>query len=127
MTAIARVYYNKLVRDRIPEKINSKGEQCEVRKITDDDEFQQELLKKIREEAASLAMARSKEAFLGEYVDLLMVIETLVEHLGITPDEITTAREENIAKKGGYAERHFLVWSDDIGYSSNETPQGISH
>jgi predicted house-cleaning noncanonical NTP pyrophosphatase (MazG superfamily) len=125
MSAITRVYYNKLVRDRIPDKIRSKGEQCEVRPTNDDEEFQQELMKKIKEEAASLAMARTKSDFLSEYADLMVVLDTLIGHLGITPAELDGARAENLEKKGGYAERHFLVWSDDVGYSSNESPQGI--
>ena len=41
-----KIFYNKLVRDKIQDKIESKGEQCEVREITDDNEFQQELLKR---------------------------------------------------------------------------------
>lgn len=42
-----RVYYNKLVRDGIKEKIEKKGEACEVRMIVEVQEFQQELLKKV--------------------------------------------------------------------------------
>jgi predicted house-cleaning noncanonical NTP pyrophosphatase (MazG superfamily) len=61
MSITTRVYYNKLVRDNIPDIIKGKREECEVRPITDVQEFQQELFKKIKEEAASLSMARSKE------------------------------------------------------------------
>jgi len=125
MSEITRIYYNKLVRDNIPDKIKAKGEQCEVRLATDVQEFQQELMKKIKEEAASLSMARTKEEFLGEYADLMMVLETLVQQLGFTPEQLHAAREENLLKKGAYKHRHFLVWSEDVGYSSNESPQGI--
>ena len=54
MSEISRIYYNKLVRDSIPARIEAKGEHCGVREITDVQEFQQELFKKIKEEAASL-------------------------------------------------------------------------
>lgn len=125
MAAITRVYYNKLVRDNIPDKIKAKGEHCEVRAAYDMHEFQQELMKKIKEEAASLSMARTKEEFLGEYCDLMVVLETILAQLEISHDELQAAREDNLLKKGGYKHQHFLVWSDDVGYSSNESPQGI--
>jgi predicted house-cleaning noncanonical NTP pyrophosphatase (MazG superfamily) len=125
MAEITRIYYNKLVRDNIPDKIKAKGEHCEVRPATDVQEFQQELMKKIKEEAASLSMARSREEFLGEYADLMMVLETLVQQLEFTTEELHAARQDNLLKKGAYKHRHFLVWSEDVGYSSNESPQGI--
>jgi hypothetical protein len=28
-------------------------------------------------------------------------------------------------RKGGYTYRHFLEWSADVTYESNETPQGV--
>lgn len=125
MSAVSRIYYNKLVRDNIPSKIEAKGERCEVRPVTDAQEFQQELMKKIKEEAASLAMARTKEEFMGEYADLMVVLDTLIEELGVTEEELQAVRQSNAEKKGGYEKRHFLVWSDDVGYASNESPQGI--
>lgn len=42
--------YKKLVRDRIPEIIEATGKKCEVRKLKDDDEFLQELNRKLQEE-----------------------------------------------------------------------------
>ncbi len=125
MSITTRVYYNKLVRDNIPDIIKGKREKCEVRRITDVQEFQQELFKKIREEAASLSMARSKQEFLEEYADLMAVLEEIVVQLNITTDELRQIRSENLLKKGRYKHQHFLVWSEDVGYKSNETPQGI--
>jgi len=43
MPVINRVYYNKLIRDNIPAKIKAKHQKCDIRKITDVQEFQQEL------------------------------------------------------------------------------------
>ena len=87
MSEINRVYYNKLVRDNIPAKIEAKREKCEIRKITDVQELQQELFKKIQEEASSLAMSRTKEEFLEEYCDLMVVIDTLIRQLEIPKEE----------------------------------------
>ena len=125
MSQISGVYYNKLVRDNIPNIIKAKHEQCEVRQITDIQEFQQELFKKIKEEAASLSMTRTKEEFLSEYTDLMVVLDTIIEQLEITPDEILQIRNENLLRKGGYKHQYFLQWSEDVAYQSNETPQGI--
>lgn len=123
---MAKVYYNKLIRDRIKEKIENNGEQCEVRQITDDAEFQQELLKKVAEEASALSRARSREEFIDEYADLMVVLDTLTAQLELSEAEVSLALKENLERKGGYQERHFLNWSDDAGYESNESPQGIA-
>lgn len=125
MSEINRVYYNKLVRDHIPAKIEAKKEECDVRKISDVQELQQELLKKIQEEALSLAMSRTKEDFLEEYSDLMVVLETLITQLEISKEELLAARKDNLLKKGAYKHGYYLHWSADVNYKSNESPQGI--
>lgn len=125
MSEITRVYYNKLVRDNIPAKIEAKHETCEYRKITDVQELQQELFKKIKEEASSIAMVRDKQEFLEEYSDLMVVLETLIQQLDITKEQVIAARRENLVRKGAYKHGYYLLWSADVGYQSNESPQGI--
>ena len=125
MSKINRVYYNKLIRDNVPIKIESKKEEFEVRKITDDQEFQQELFKKVKEEATALSMCRSKEKFLDEYSDLAIVLDTLIDKLGISEEELMKARQENLLKKGAYHEAFFLHWSEDTDYRSDESVQGV--
>lgn len=120
-----RVYYNKLVRDDIKARIEAKGEECEIRVIEDDAEFEQELLKKVREEASSLAHTRSREEFLQEYADLMVVLDALTKQLEFSEADIKNAMTENVTAKGFYTKRHFLSWSEDGAYKSNETPQGI--
>lgn len=122
---MSRVYYNKLVRDHIEEKIKSKGSHCEVRALVDDEEFVQELLKKVREEAGGLAMVRTREEFLTEYVDLMVVLDALTQQFEISEADIKVTMTENISKKGLYKKRYFLHWSSNDDYISNETPQGI--
>ena len=126
MSEINRIYYNKLVRDNIPAKIEAKHQKCDIRKVTDVQELQQELFKKIQEEAASLAMCRSKESFLEEYSDLMVVLETLIRQLDITKEELIEYRKENLVSKGGYKHGYYLHWSDDVDYRSNESVQGIA-
>ncbi len=125
MSEINRIYYNKLVRDNIPAKIEAKKQQCAIRKVTDVQELQQELFKKIKEEAASLSMVRDKKTFLEEYSDLMVVLETLNSQLEIGKEELLTARKDNLLRKGAYKHGHYLIWSADVDYASNESPQGI--
>ncbi len=125
MSEINRVYYNKLIRDNVPAKIEAKHQECSVRKITDVQELQQELFKKIQEEAASLAMCRTKEMFLEEYSDLMVVLETLIRQLEIPKEELIEARKSNLLTKGGYKHGYYLHWSADVDYRSNESVQGI--
>ncbi len=120
-----KVYYNKLVRDAIEQKIHDSGEACSVRTITDDQEFQQELLKKIVEEASALSQVRSRKEFLDEYADLMVVLDALTADMEFSEADVQVAIQENVAKKGLYKKRSFLHWSEDSDYKSNETPQGI--
>lgn len=122
---MSKIFYNKLVRDKIQNKIESKGEQCEIRQIIDDNEFQQELLKKIQEEASALSQVRSRSEFLVEYADLMVVLDALAAHMDFSEADIKIAIEENIQEKGLYKNKHFLHWSSDGDYVSNETPQGV--
>ena len=127
MSEIARVYYNKLVRDGIPQKIATKGEAYEVRAIVDDAEYQQELLKKIQEEAQALSRVSTRTEFLDEYADLMVVLDALTKLLEVSEAEIQVAMTENVSRKGLYTDRHFLHWSANTDYKSNETPQGIKN
>lgn len=120
-----KVYYNKLVRDGIKEKIERLGEECSVRVIVDEAEFEQELLKKVAEEANALARVRNREDFLNEYCDLMVVLDALTHKLEISEAEIKVAMTDNVAKKGLFKYHHFLEWSEDSAYKSNETPQGL--
>lgn len=125
LNSVNRIYYNKLIRDGIPDKIEKKGEQCEVRTLEDSAEFRQELLKKVIEEARGLAHVRTREEFLDEYADLMVVLMALEKEMELSEADIKLALEENIKKKGKFDHRLFLHWSEDSAYKSNETPQGI--
>lgn len=119
-----RVFYNKLIRDKIPQKIlNSRGK-YKIRAISDDQEFEQELLKKVFEEASAVSRSRTKEDLVDELADLMAVIRALQKHGKISDKELKKAISRNFAQKGGFSKRLFLHWSSDINYKSNESPQG---
>lgn len=64
--------YNKLVRDNIPEYLDSKGISYEKR-IADTDEYKIELIKKLQEEVTEFTEAGSVE----ELADVMEVVRAL--------------------------------------------------
>lgn len=122
---MSRVYYNKLVRDLIEDKIKSKGEEYSLR-VIDCEEFESELKKKVVEEATELATTKKREEFLKEYADLMIVLDALTEKMEISPAEIQVALTENIKQKGKFTKAHYLEWSTDETYKSNSAEKEIS-
>ena len=114
MSESSRTYHNKLVRDKVPQKITAHGDDFAVRPVKNQDEFVQELRKKIVEEAYEVARARSRAEFMEEYADLVCVLDTLMECHDISESELKEVKQKNLDKKGGFAERFFLEWSDTV-------------
>lgn len=114
-----KVFYNKLIRDLVPEHIRAKGSECEVRQMGQE-EFERELLRKAEEEASALPGLSSAEEIAKELADLLEVIDEVKKAKGITDEALAEARAEAMRKKGGFEKRLFLTWSSDDGYQTNE-------
>ena len=108
---MARVEFNKLIRDRIKEKIEENGDTCEV-KVLDDQAFEAALREKLIEEANELAKSASREEFLSEYADLMVVLDELASRYELSEADIKLALLESMEKKGGFKNRQFLVWSE---------------
>lgn len=108
---MARVEYNKLIRDRVKEKIEANGDRYEVVTL-DDESFDQALRDKLIEEAGELSHAKDRVAFLSEYADLMVVLDELANRQELSNADIKLALAENLEKKGGFKERHFLRWSE---------------
>ena len=90
--------YNKLVRDKIPEYLDSKGIPYEKR-TANEEEFREELIKKLTEEIAEFMEAKNTE----ELADILEVIETLKKLPEFTDvEEIQRKKRE---EKGGFSKR----------------------
>ena len=114
-----RIYYNKLIRDKIPVKIKGKGSNLETR-VLSDQEFEEELIKKVLEEASELAKASSREELVSELGDIMDVLDEVRVLKNISDEELSTVREESNALKGGFKERLFLVWSSDDDYKKDK-------
>lgn len=95
--------YNKLVRDRIPEIIESSGKTCVVETLTD--EMYIEMLDvKLNEELAEYQESKSLE----ELADLLEVMGAVVKARGYTWDSLTAIRKKKREARGGFEKRILL-------------------
>jgi len=116
---MGRIYYNKLIRDKIPEIIKGEGSEFEVCTLSDE-EYEKELLKKVKEEAEEVVAATTRDDIVKEISDVIDVIEEIKEFKQISEDEIESARKLMFEKKGGFKKRLFLIWSADDGYKSKK-------
>ncbi len=100
---MAEVTYNKLVRDKIPEIIRSRGADCEV-EVLSPEEYLAALDRKLDEELAEYHADRNLE----ELADLLEVIAAVAAARGATLAEIEAIRAEKARQRGGFEKRLFL-------------------
>ncbi len=114
-----KVYYNKLIRDKIPAKMERLSVQFETRTLPTG-EFATELLKKVEEEASALVHAKTQKELVEELADVQDVIDEIKKVKKISTVEMERAQEMNKEKKGGFKKRLFLLWSEDNGYKTNE-------
>ena len=95
--------YNKLVRDRIPEIIETSGKAC-VTEVMTQDAYIQALDTKLNEELAEYQQSKSLE----ELADLLEVMGAVVKARGYTWDDLICIRKEKRAQRGAFDQRIFL-------------------
>ena len=94
--------YNKLVRDKIAEFLDSKGISYEKR-IATDTEYRQELIKKLGEETKEFI---EKEGSIEELADIMEVIDALKK----LPEfaNVEEIKKEKLINKGGFEKRMIL-------------------
>jgi len=114
-----KIFYKKLIRDDIPERIKESGGKYLCKKLSLKD-FKKELLKKVLEESSGVAYAKNKKEIISEIGDVLDVIDEIKRNLSISSTEITASRKSEFKRKGGFKKRQYLVWAEDTGYKTNE-------
>ena len=119
MKKIKKIFYNKLVRDKIPEVIKKANGVAEFKKLSGK-KFEIELLKKVGEESTGLLNTKSKKELISELADVIAVIDEIKKFKKIKDSELKIAMKANMEKKGGFKKKLFLVWSEDTGYRTNE-------
>lgn len=100
--------YNKLVRDRIPEIIMSKGQECATEILSDGD-YLKMLDAKLDEELAEYHQDQSIE----ELADLLEVIYAAAAARGYTREALEAVRAEKAEARGGFEKKILLVETMD--------------
>lgn len=95
--------YNKLVRDHIPEIIESDGRKCTT-EILSDDRWLQMLDAKLDEELAEYQESKSLE----ELADLLEVMRAVVKARGWSWEQLEQVRQEKAARRGGFEKKILL-------------------
>ena len=95
--------YNKLVRDKIPERIEAKGEACRVH-VASESEFWEKLKEKFSEEVQEFR----KDESMGELADILDVIDAICEHKGWSKEEVLEIQQFKKFERGGFSKRIIL-------------------
>ena len=95
--------YNKLVRDRIPEIIESSGRIC-ITEILSDEDYLRMLDAKLDEELAEY----HKDQNIEELADLMEVIRACAVARGYTIEQLEQVRAEKAAKRGGFEKKILL-------------------
>ena len=114
-----KIYYNKVIRDKVAEKMKRNGVKF-LAKTLSQKAFEKALIPKVAEEASGVVNAKNRTELIQELTDLLVVIDEVKRVKKISPAELKKTRRENMAKKGGFSKKLWLVWSEDTGYKTNE-------
>ena len=102
-------YYNKLVRDRIPEIIEKEGKSYLFRKLYLDREYEKALKEKLLEECNEYLESESVE----ELVDIAEVILALLKTKGIILNDFESMRLAKNIEKGSFDNQIFLVCAEE--------------
>jgi predicted house-cleaning noncanonical NTP pyrophosphatase (MazG superfamily) len=97
------VKYDKLVRDKIPEIITSRGGTPVIR-VAGDSEYYTYLKKKLSEEVAEFQESDTVE----ELADMLEVVHAIAEHKKMSMADIDKIRQNKKAERGGFSKRIVL-------------------
>lgn len=96
--------YNKAIRDKIPEIIESSGASCLV-DVLDDEKFVDELVLKLEEEIEEFNESKSIE----ELCDLIEIVYRIAELRGVSNEELEQIRNKKILERGRFEKNLFLI------------------
>ena len=95
--------YNKLVRDKIPEYIKSKGK-VPITHIADETEYWEKLKEKLQEEVNEFL----KDGNIEEIADILEVIDAIANYKKFSREDIERIKEKKADERGKFKDRIIL-------------------
>jgi predicted house-cleaning noncanonical NTP pyrophosphatase (MazG superfamily) len=101
-------YYDKLVRDRIPEILQKKNKEFVAYKVADGD-YSLYLKKKLREEVEEFLESPS----VHELADVYEVLSALLKDMDVTMADVRRERAMKIEERGAFSERWILAGVKD--------------
>lgn len=100
-------FYNKLVRDNIPEIIKSNNGEPYTR-VLDEEEYKEELEKKLLEECNEVINAKESKDRVEELADVMEIIFSLARLEDKSLQEIQEVMLDKRKKRGGFEKRVYL-------------------
>ncbi|WP_017293297.1 acyl-CoA dehydrogenase family protein [Geminocystis herdmanii] len=104
--------YPKLVRDKIPEIINTKNKKSQV-KVLNINEYKKALKQKLVEESQEVLTAQESD-LMEEIADVYEVIEALIFSHNLDKNKIAEIRENKANLKGKFKERLLLIAVENL-------------
>ncbi len=103
-----KIFYNKLVRDRIPEIIEGEGKKTNMR-IADQEEYFRLLKDKLVEEVDEFLDSDSPQ----ELPDILEVVIALGSTYGLSFNDLSEMAGKKRKERGGFEDRIVLISVDE--------------
>lgn len=97
------IKYDKLVRDKIPEYIQSKGG-LPIFHVADEAQYWQKLKEKLSEEVEEF----KRDENIGELADILEVIDAIIEHKKFSKEDIEMVKNKKAEERGRFTKRIVL-------------------
>ena len=102
--------YNKLVRDKIPEIIESKNEKCTT-KVLNDQDYLKELNIKLQEEVKEYLESGEIE----ELADIEEVLRAILDFKKVPFADFEVLRIKKAVKRGAFKNKIFLISTEECG------------
>ena len=104
----AKIVYNKLVRDKIPEIIEQSGKTCEITTLSDE-----EYIKALEQKLGEELLEYNQSGEIEELADLLEVIYATAQARGYSIEQLHQVRDEKKNARGGFALKTLLKWVEE--------------